>query len=332
MISNNQPRVTIGIPVYNGQRYLALTLDSLLNQTFADFEIIISDNASTDGTQAICERYAAQDHRIYYCRATENRGPGWNYQRVFELATGKYFKWHAYDDLLEPDFLEKCVDVLDRDSRVVLAHCHAAKVDDQGHVHDVNTLYRPTDSPRSATRWRAILMQGNYVGCEIFGLMRMDVLRKAPIMGSYAHGDLVFIACLSQFGRFEQIPEALFFYRIHGEQSMQTPLEHQTRKKFSLPFRGPLPATEWWDPTRKGKPDFPTWRLYWVLARFLQRHPMGLRDRLHCYLALLERLILGKDLLRLGVDILLALETALTPKLQPIARSAPDKREAAKML
>ncbi|OUC15597.1 MAG: hypothetical protein B0A82_06585 [Alkalinema sp. CACIAM 70d] len=328
---NNQPRVTIGIPVYNGERYLALTLDSLLQQTFSDFEIIISDNASTDGTQAICERYAAQDYRICYVRATENRGPGWNYQRVFELATGEYFKWQAYDDLLAPNFLEKCVEVLDRDPSVVLCHCYASHVDDQGKVCSVTTTPCRTDSYRPSQRFRAWMKLRNYIGCEIFGLMRKQVLDVAPRQGAYAHADAIFVGCLSQFGRFYQIPEPLFMYRIHAEQSMQTILAHQHRLKFKLPFRGPLPATEWWDPTTKGKPDFPTWRLYGLYGRFLAKHPMELRDRLLCYFALLERLILGKDLLRLGVDILLAAETVLTPKPKPLVRRSTDTREAAKM-
>lgn len=312
MSIHNRPRVSIGIPVYNGERYLALTLDSLLEQTFSDFEIVISDNASTDATQAICDRYVAKDSRIRYHRVPENRGPGWNYQQVFELATGEYFKWQAYDDLLAPDFLEKCVEVLDRDPSIVLCHCYAAHVDDQGIVCSITTTPCHTDSYSPSQRFRALMTLRNYIGCEIFGLMRKQVLDVAPNQGSYAHADAIFVGCLSQFGRFYRIPEPLFMYRIHAAQSMQTLLDHQRRRKFKLPFRGPLPATEWWDPSKKGKPDFPTWRLYGLYGRFLAQHPMKLRDRLRCYLALLERLIIGKDLLRLGVDILLAAETLLT--------------------
>ena len=110
---NNKPRVSIGMPVFNGENYLAEALDSLLTQTFSDFELIISDNASTDKTEEICRAYAVRDQRIRYFRNQENLGASRNYNRVFELSSGEYFKWAAHDDLCAPEFLGRCVDVLD---------------------------------------------------------------------------------------------------------------------------------------------------------------------------------------------------------------------------
>ena len=115
------PRVTIGLPVYNGQNYLVETLESLLAQTYTDFELVISDNASTDRTEAICRQYAAGDARIRYYRNDENIGASANYNRAFELGRGEYFKWAAHDDLLAPTYLERCVEVLDANPDVVLA-------------------------------------------------------------------------------------------------------------------------------------------------------------------------------------------------------------------
>src|SRR3982751_485615 len=100
------PKVSIGLPVYNGELHLALALDSILAQTYGDFEIVISDNGSTDGTESICRRYAAADPRIRYERNETNRGAAWNYNHVFELSRGEYFKWMAHDDLIEPNYLE----------------------------------------------------------------------------------------------------------------------------------------------------------------------------------------------------------------------------------
>lgn len=111
------PRVSIGLPVYNGQQYLRQALDSLLAQTFHTFEVIISDNASNDATPEICRDYAACDPRIRYVRHDVNRGAAWNFNYVFGLARGVYFKWHAHDDMLEPTFLEQCVTILDHDRR-----------------------------------------------------------------------------------------------------------------------------------------------------------------------------------------------------------------------
>jgi glycosyl transferase family 2 len=92
---------------------LGKSLDSILNQTFTDFELIISDNASTDRTGEIAKAYAKRNHRIRYYRSEKNMGPGWNIRRVYELATAKYFKWAAADDVLESEFLRRCVEILE---------------------------------------------------------------------------------------------------------------------------------------------------------------------------------------------------------------------------
>lgn len=118
----NNSRVSIGMPVYNGEPFLRETLDAILAQTFRDFELIISDNASTDATEQICREYAAQDKRISYSRNQQNIGASANFNRVFKLSSGEYFKWSAADDLHASDFLAKCVEILDRDRSVVLCH------------------------------------------------------------------------------------------------------------------------------------------------------------------------------------------------------------------
>src|ERR1700712_3027136 len=106
----SSPLLSIGLFVYNGEPFLQETLDSILAQNFRDFELIISDNASSDATQQICESYAAADARIRYFRNQMNMGAGWNIRRVFSLATGKYFKWAACDDMYEPSFLGTCIE------------------------------------------------------------------------------------------------------------------------------------------------------------------------------------------------------------------------------
>ena len=126
------PTVSIGLPVYNGAEYLTQTLDTLLKQSFRDFEIIISDNASTDATQEICTQYQELDPRIKYYRVDENKGAAWNFNRVFQLARGKYFKWAAHDDLILPTFLERCVEVLDNSPDVVLVFTKLDIIDAQG--------------------------------------------------------------------------------------------------------------------------------------------------------------------------------------------------------
>jgi glycosyltransferase involved in cell wall biosynthesis len=131
-VSESRPRVTIGVPVFNGESFLAETLDSLLNQTFSDFEVVISDNASTDRTEEICRAYTARDPRVRYCREVVNRGAAWNHNRVFELARGEYFKWNSADDLCAPEFLARCVAALDRDSAAVTAVSETVEIDERG--------------------------------------------------------------------------------------------------------------------------------------------------------------------------------------------------------
>ena len=109
-MTQNKPRVSIGLPIYNGENLVIETLDSFLSQTFSDFEVIISDNGSIDRTQQICEDYAAKDGRIKYYRNLKNLGVAPNLNRVFELSSGEYFKWADHDDLLAPDFLLRCVE------------------------------------------------------------------------------------------------------------------------------------------------------------------------------------------------------------------------------
>jgi len=127
-----KPRVSIGVPVYNGESYLACALDSMLGQTYGDFELIISDNASTDRTPEICRQYAARDPRVRYLREEQNRGLAWNFNRVVEVSRGDYFKWAAYDDVCAPSFLARTVEVLDNDPHVILATSVAALIDAQG--------------------------------------------------------------------------------------------------------------------------------------------------------------------------------------------------------
>src|SRR5450755_1644977 len=178
------PLLSIGLFVYNGEPFLRETLDSILSQTFRDFELIISDNASTDGTQQICEAYGASDSRIRYYRSETNKGAGWNIRRVFSLATGKYFKQAACDDLYDPAFLAECIAVLERDDTCVLAHARTRVIDERGvFLENYNWPLR-ADSPDRITRFREMLLN-DHMCYQIFGVMRRDALLRIPPQGSY---------------------------------------------------------------------------------------------------------------------------------------------------
>jgi glycosyltransferase involved in cell wall biosynthesis len=113
--------VSIGMPVYNGERFLRQALDALLAQDYEHFELVISDNASTDKTRAICLEYAARDERIRYYRNDENTGALRNFNRVFELSSGEYFMWAAHDDRWEPSFISRLMEAFRNNAEVVLS-------------------------------------------------------------------------------------------------------------------------------------------------------------------------------------------------------------------
>jgi len=229
------PKVSIGVPVYNGQRYLEQALQSLVNQTFNDFELIISDNASTDRTAEICQDFASRDSRIRYYRNATNIGANPNFNRAFELATGQYFRWAAYDDVCEPTYLERCVQALDANPGAALAHTRTAIIDETGERIDTNpaalaakgvTLSDVQDPPRkmdancAVRRYADVLLHTKWC-FEIFALFRADKLRLTGGMGDFYGTDKVLLATMSLQGKFIEIDEDLFRRRHHPAQSSQ---------------------------------------------------------------------------------------------------------------
>src|SRR5262245_65331393 len=125
-----EPLVSIGLPVYNSERFVAKSIETLLAQTFEDFRIVISDNASTDRTGAICREYAARDPRIEYQRNQTNIGMAANYNLTFGLSRSKYFRWGPADDFCAPELLEEHLRVLESDPSIALVYPQAWFVDE----------------------------------------------------------------------------------------------------------------------------------------------------------------------------------------------------------
>ncbi len=207
------PRVSIGMPVYNGELYLVKAMESLLAQDFGDFELIVSDNASTDATEDICRRFAAADNRIRYHRNDTNLGAAWNFNSLFKLARGKYFKWAAHDDVCEPEFIRKCVRVLEQDSSVVLCYPRTRIIGTRGQVLQDYNVRLNADAALPPDRVRAII--ADHLCFEIFGLIRSSVLRKTRLIGNFISSDRALLIELALHGRFFEIPEYLFMRRAH---------------------------------------------------------------------------------------------------------------------
>ncbi|MDJ0734009.1 MAG: glycosyltransferase family 2 protein [Nostocaceae cyanobacterium] len=288
-MSNNQPCVSIGIPVYNGENFLAKTLDSLLAQTFQDFEIIISDNASTDKTEEICREYAAKYECIRYSRQEKNLGAAPNYNYVFEVSKGKYFKWAAHDDLCAPTYLERCVDILENNPSVVLVYPRSIFINEQDEpienyyehsLHD-DPLNLPFPTPNERFKRYQDGLRASGVCNPVFGLIRSSALKLTPVMGSYISSDMVLLAELALLGQFSEIKEPLFMRRIHMQMSTAANLNYQQR-------------LTWFNSSQKKKFIFRTWRLFFELLASINRVQMKINEKISCYMEMIKWLYFEK--------------------------------------
>lgn len=211
------PRLTIGFPVCNGEKYIAEALDALLGQTFEDFELVISDNASTDGTGDICRSYEKLDSRVRYFRQPRNIGLSPNHNFVAYEARGELFKWASNDDLYARDLIGRCIDALDSCPDVVLAHSWTAQINDLGAVRKAFEYRLKTASPRAPERFRSPLFDNG--GDDDYGVMRKEVLLRTAMHDSYHHADRTIVAELALHGRFYQVPDWLYFRRQHETQA-----------------------------------------------------------------------------------------------------------------
>jgi glycosyltransferase involved in cell wall biosynthesis len=214
---NHVPRLSVGLPVYNGERYLAESIDAILGQTFEDFELIISDNASTDDTGEVCRRYQKTDSRVRYYRQPRNVGLAPNHNFCVEQARGELFKWAAGDDLYARNLLETCVAALDEYPQVVLAHSWTAMIDGDGKVFQANAYPLATSAPRAPERFRSVLNDSG--GDDDGGVIRKEVLLRTAMKESYHHADRTIIAELALYGPFYQVPDWLYFRRDHPDRA-----------------------------------------------------------------------------------------------------------------
>lgn len=216
------PLVTIGLPVFNASRYLAECLSSLVGQTYRNIRIVISDNASTDDTVAICDEYAARDARIAFVRTDKNRGAGWNHRRVLELAKGKYFRWHGADDTIAPSFVAACVAPLEVRPQAVLAYPFTSIIDDDGVIVRKTSDGLPLGASDPRDRFAALLSPWSITHSPFYGVMRLSATAKLPPFGGFLAADRTFLAELALRGPFVQVEEYLMFRRHHAKHTTQT--------------------------------------------------------------------------------------------------------------
>jgi glycosyltransferase involved in cell wall biosynthesis len=271
--------ITIGIPVYNGEKYLPLLLAALKQQTYQNFVIVISDNASLDNTLAIANEAARLDPRISVHRNEQNIGGNLNFERVFSYCRTPYFIWLANDDLVDPEFLRTCLGGLTRDAGVVLSGCAATFIDATGAplaFDQMRNCYlapyfdtpllsekaHPGESSDPIERFHDFFP--SYFASHIHGLLRASAVRKTRMLGSHMNGPALFLADLALQGRFVTSERQLFKRRYHqtcseampwtervshtGNQSGRAAFLYNTRR-----FAGMVLRNEFLSPLQKAR-------------------------------------------------------------------------------
>jgi glycosyltransferase involved in cell wall biosynthesis len=261
------PRVTVGMPAYNAERFIGEAIESMLAQTFREVEIVISDNASTDGTAEICAGYVARDDRIRYVRNATNLGACRNYSNLVGMARGEYFKWASSNDTCHPDYVRRCVEVLDAHPDVVLVCSRTRLIEGTAAsgIEYTDAIHIMDASPEE--RWKKyVLSREAAMNNAMNGLFRTEVLRRTRLLGSFEKSDVAMMAALTLHGKFYELDDVLFYRRTSPEASTM--------------YRGPRERTEFYDPRLVGRIVLPTWRRHYEYLLGVLRAPIGLRRRL----------------------------------------------------
>jgi glycosyltransferase involved in cell wall biosynthesis len=259
------PRLSIGMPIYNGAETIADSLDSLLAQTFTDFELIVSDNASTDNSVEIVQRYQRQDARIRLIRQPVNLGANGNFSAVVDAAQGTYFKWTTCSDLCSPHFLQASVDLLDRHPEVVLAAPTTLLFESDPAQHQAYDGDIEVRGNLPSERFVQLIRKLKFNNA-MNGVIRTSALRyQQPVIDHFLKADIVMVSCLALQGEFALVPDALFYRRMDPKtatilMSVEDDIKHHY-------------------PVMSSKALFPTWRLYAGWCRAAWKTPVPAHER-----------------------------------------------------
>lgn len=255
-MNTKTPKVGLGMPVFNGERYLARALDSVIAQSMGDWELTIVDNASTDGTREICQRYTTIDSRIKYFRNPQNLGAHPNYNRCFEFSRGEYFKWVPHDDELAVQYLASCTARMDADPEAVLCQTDFEYIDEEGQtICFSGERLIGIDSVHRDKRFSAAILLP-HTCYDVMGVFRRRVLEQTILLPSFHGSDRALLADLSLRGRFLHVDESLLRIRDHSQ-------------RYTRANTRPADRAAWHDSRNRHRYSFPTWRLYgtyWMLA------------------------------------------------------------------
>jgi glycosyltransferase involved in cell wall biosynthesis len=258
------PTLSVGLAVHNGDAHLAEAIESILSQTFTDFELIVCDNASTDATQEICEHYRRMDRRIRYYRNRTNIGGANNENLTVQYARGRYFRWAADDDVCEPTLFERCIDHLEHHPEVVLCYTGITGIDEDGEPFRDLYEQRGTAS-RPSERLRELLPSDH--ACEpTYGVVRTEMLLPVGLQRNYPDSDRVLLCALAMRGPFVQLDERLFKKRFHAR-NVYTDVRARVN---------------WFKPTSRQRVRLPAWIKGVHLLYEITRAPLPLMERGRC--------------------------------------------------
>jgi glycosyltransferase involved in cell wall biosynthesis len=285
-VALESPLVTLGMPVHNGENYLAAALESLLAQDYPNLEILIADNASTDRTPDLLREVAQSDSRVTILWSDVNNGAAWNFNRLFSHAHGEYMKWVAHDDLMAPAFVRECMAALAEAPQAVLAYPKTRIIDDAGQpvrdFEDGMDLREPTPSARLR---HFLQTQTEYH--PLFGVVRRTALERTGLIRSNYGSDVNLLAELAMLGEWREVPSRMFFRRMHANTSMNAYADADDR------------AT-WLDPSNAGKPALIVTRITAQLLRSVREMPLSVAERRKCRLVVLRSWALPRARLMQG--------------------------------
>jgi glycosyltransferase involved in cell wall biosynthesis len=259
------PLLGLGMPVFNGERFVGQAIEALLGQSFTDFELLISDNASTDATRDICETYAALDDRVRYVRHPANGGLPRNWNFVFRESRGQYFKWAAADDFVSPNFLAECVALLEQKPDAVIAFGGMWLVDDDGGTPSEYADAFEVAAPSAAGRFFDVASRLG-LNAPISGVIRRGALQQTALIRPYPGSDVVLMAELALQGTFRMNPAAAFYRRL--------------QRGCWSEHLDPLSCLRLHDPAANGTEPVTVWRCRDLLLAALRARALPVGDRL----------------------------------------------------
>jgi glycosyltransferase involved in cell wall biosynthesis len=288
---NATPRVSIGLPVYNGEDYLEDAIRSALTQSFDDFELVICDNASSDRTSAIARDLAAGDLRVRYLRNEHNLGASGNFARAFHETRGELFKWLAHDDRLAPGYLAATVAALDAEPDAVLCNTAVDYIDEHGKVFaNYTSVLGDAGGVHPSERFATMVLRSH--SCvDMFGLARRAALQDSLLISSFHGADRALLAQLSLRGRLLQLPERLVQMREHGKRYTRQMSNRDARRL-------------WHSSATKRAHVLPTLNLYRVYLRLVANERLSPGERLACYGVLARWWVANWNSARVAIDLL----------------------------